>query len=73
MKVINHIRELRKQKNITQKELADLLGIAPVCLWELETGRREYHRKLDVSVLENVLGVPSRDIFSVVTKEKKHK
>lgn len=36
----NKIVEYRKQKNITQQDMADLLGISNVTLHHYETGKR---------------------------------
>ncbi len=35
------IKELRKEKNITQKEIAEILGISPTCYAGYEQGYRE--------------------------------
>ena len=41
MKFNQKIKDLRKEKNITQKEIAEILGISPTCYAGYEQGYRE--------------------------------
>ena len=62
MDLIKHgelLRLLRKSKNLTQKEIADRLGVVPKTVSKWETG----HGFPDVSMISNladVLGVSER-------------
>lgn len=39
--MVNRIRELRKEKNLTMKQLGDKLGFSEVTISQYETGKRE--------------------------------
>ncbi len=48
MTVINHLREIRKSKGLTQKEVADALLISKDTLSRYETGKQD--PRLDVAI-----------------------
>lgn len=42
----NHLKEIRKEKNISQQELADMVGVSRNTISSLETGQYEPSAKL---------------------------
>lgn len=49
VKIINHIKELRKDKGMTQTQLADFVGVSKNAISEFERGN--YLPALDTSLL----------------------
>jgi putative transcriptional regulator len=58
----NNIAELRKQKGISQKELAELIGITNWWLNHIESGKRNPSLVLAKNIAEK-LDVSIKDIF----------
>ncbi|MCR5228749.1 MAG: helix-turn-helix transcriptional regulator [Solobacterium sp.] len=42
----NHLKEIRREKNISQQELADMVGVSRNTISSLETGQYEPSAKL---------------------------
>ena len=42
----NHLKEIRKEKNISQQELAEMVGVSRNTISSLETGQYEPSAKL---------------------------
>ncbi len=65
MQVINHLRESRIEKGLTQKEVADALSISKDTLSRYETGKQD--PRLDVAIrLSRFLEVSMDELFDVV-------
>ncbi len=65
MQVINHLREARIKKGLTQKEVADALFISKDTLSRYETGKQD--PRLDVAIrLSRFLDVSMDKLFDVV-------
>ncbi|MDO4996973.1 MAG: helix-turn-helix transcriptional regulator [Bacilli bacterium] len=58
----NHLKEIRKEKNLSQQELADLVGVSRNTISSLETGQYEPTAKLAL-VLAVALDKKFEDIF----------
>ncbi len=62
---VSRVAELRKQKELTQRQLADLVSVDPstVCNWERDRGETETFVKL--AKLCQVLECNPSDLFKV--------
>lgn len=49
---MNRLVFLRKQKNLTQKELAEALGTSPVYYSQIETGAKDLSKKFAVKLAD---------------------
>ena len=58
----NRLKEIRKEKNISQQELADMVGVSRNTISSLETGQYEPTAKL-AFVLAIALDLKFEDIF----------
>lgn len=58
----NKLKEIRKQKNISQQELADMVGVSRNTISSLETGQYEPTAKL-AFVLAIALDMKFEDLF----------
>lgn len=58
----NHLKEIRKEKNLSQQELADMVGVSRNTISSLETGQYEPTAKLAL-VLAVALDMKFEDIF----------
>lgn len=58
----NWLKEIRKEKNISQQELADMVGVSRNTISSLETGQYEPTAKL-AYVLAIALDLKFEDIF----------
>ena len=58
----NKLKEIRKQKNISQQELADMVGVSRNTISSLETGQYEPTAKL-AFVLAIALDKKFEDLF----------
>ena len=58
----NHLKEIRKEKNLSQQELADMVGVSRNTISSLETGQYEPTAKLAL-VLAVALDLKFEDIF----------
>ncbi len=56
------VQELRKRQNIKQEQLAELIGIAPRNLSNIETGRT-FPSPENLEKIAKVLGVKIKDLF----------
>ena len=56
------VQELRKFQNIKQEQLAELIGIAPRSLSNIETGRT-FPSPENLEKIAKVLGVKIKDLF----------
>ena len=56
------VQELRKSQNINQEKLAELIGIAPRNLSDIETGRT-FPSPENLEKIAKVLGVKIKDLF----------
>ncbi len=64
MSVINHLREIRMGKGLTQKEVADALSISKDSLSRYETGKQA--PRLDVAIrLSKYLEVSMEILYDV--------
>ncbi|WP_026503950.1 helix-turn-helix transcriptional regulator [Butyrivibrio sp. NC3005] len=64
MSVINHLREIRTGKGLTQKEVADALSISKDSLSRYETGKQD--PRLDVAIrLSKYLEVSMEILYDV--------
>lgn len=64
VKIINHIKELRKAKGLTQTQLADLVGISKNAISEFE--RCNYFPALDTAFLiSKILDSDVNEVFEV--------
>lgn len=63
------LKELRARFNLSQKELADKIGVSPqtICAWEKDPGRMRVYR---IQALCDIFGVRIDEIF-VPTDTKK--
>ena len=60
--IINHVRELRKERGFTQEQLARELGVSRQTINSIERGR--YVPSLDLALLTaRFFGCPVEDIF----------
>ena len=58
----NKLKEIRKEKNISQQELADMVGVSRNTISSLETGQYEPTAKLAL-ILSIALDKKFEDIF----------
>ncbi len=58
----SRIRELRKNKNINQEQLAELVGVEPTSVSNIENGRN-YPSFNTLEKMVEVLGITFNDIF----------
>ena len=58
----NHLKEIRKEKNLSQQELADMVGVSRNTISSLETGQYEPTAKLAL-VLAVALDLKFEAIF----------
>lgn len=58
----NHLKQIRKEKNISQQELADMVGVSRNTISSLETGQYEPSAKL-AYILSIALDKRFEDIF----------
>lgn len=56
------VQELRKRQNIKQEQLAELIGIAPRNLSNIETGRT-FPSPENLEKIAKILGVKIKDLF----------
>lgn len=73
---MNRIRELRKEKNVTLKEVADAVGVAPSQLSFYETGKRTPRNKDTWMMLADYFGVTPEYLLGYsdirTNEDKKH-
>lgn len=58
------IRKLRKQENLTQEKLAELAGVDPKTIIELEAGRRANPTIRTLGGVARALKISLEDLFS---------
>ncbi|MBP5280666.1 MAG: helix-turn-helix transcriptional regulator [Erysipelotrichaceae bacterium] len=58
----NHLKEIRKEKNISQQELAEMVGVSRNTISSLETGQYEPSAKL-AYILSIALDKKFEEIF----------
>lgn len=58
----SRIRELRKHKNINQEQLAELVGVEPTSVSNIENGRN-YPSFNTLEKIVEVLGITFNDVF----------
>lgn len=58
----NNLKEVREQKNLTQKELADLVGVSRNTISSIETGQYNPNAKLAL-ILTIALDVKFENLF----------
>ncbi|MBP1041049.1 helix-turn-helix transcriptional regulator [Vagococcus sp. BWB3-3] len=64
MAVSNRIKELREQKNLMQKEVADALGVSRQTMTAIETGK--YNPSLELTLkIAKFFNQPVEAIFSL--------
>ncbi|MFZ5639265.1 MAG: helix-turn-helix transcriptional regulator [Bacillota bacterium] len=61
-KIVNCIASIRKQKNISQEKLADILGITSRTLRKWENGK-EYPKLDQAFLLAKILDIPIMKLF----------
>ena len=64
----NNIRKLRKSRDMTQEELASLLGISKIHLCSIETGKKDPSLRL----LEKIADSLNVDPSFLVTKDENY-
>lgn len=69
---MNNIKEYRKKKGYTQKEIADILGIKQASYSDKERGRRGFTVE-ELLQLEDILGVSISDMFKDLKESLKEK
>lgn len=69
---MNNIKEYRKEKGYTQKEIADILGIKQASYSDKERGRRGFTVE-ELLQLEDILGVSISDMFKELKESLKKK
>lgn len=73
---MNRIRELRKEKNVTLKEVADTVGVAPSQLSFYESGKRTPRNKDTWMMLADYFGVTPEYLLGYsdirTPEDKKH-
>ena len=69
---MNNIKEYRKEKGYTQKEIADILGIKQASYSDKERGRRGFTVE-ELLILEDVLNVSISDMFKDLKESLKKK
>ena len=69
---MNNIKEYRKKKGYTQKEIADTLGIKQASYSDKERGRRGFTVE-ELLQLEDILGVSISDMFKDLKESLKEK
>ncbi|XME02153.1 helix-turn-helix domain-containing protein [Lachnospiraceae bacterium C1.1] len=68
MSVINHLREIRMSKGLTQKEVADALSISKDSLSRYENGKQD--PRLDVAIrLSKYLEVSMEILYDVAADQ----
>ena len=67
MKVHEKIRFLRREKNLTQEEMAEKLGMSPVSYGKIERGEVDYIAKLEK--VATALGVDTVELISSGEKQ----
>ncbi len=66
MVVINHIKEIRTRKGLTQKEVSSAISISKDTLSRCETGKQI--PRTDIAIqLSNYLEVPMELLYEIVT------
>jgi transcriptional regulator with XRE-family HTH domain len=63
------IRRLRKQRNMTQSELADLLGVGQSAVANMETGLVQFSAVDQLRRIADILGVPLSEIVDAPDAE----
>lgn len=58
----NNLKEIRKEKNISQQELADMVGVSRNTISSLETGQYEPSAKL-AYILSIALDIKFEEVF----------
>lgn len=69
---MNNIKEYRKKKGYTQKEIADILEIKQASYSDKERGRRGFTVE-ELLQLEDILGVSISDMFKELKESLKKK
>lgn len=69
---MNNIKEYRKKKGYTQKEIADILEIKQASYSDKERGRRGFTVE-ELLQLEDILGVSISDMFKDLKESLKKK
>ncbi len=65
-----NLKRIRAEKNITQLELSELLGIGKGYIAQIETGHRTSTLKF-MNKIADALNVPLKNFFEEVTDENK--
>ena len=63
------MKALLEEKGMSQKEVADALGVSPVVVFYWANGK-SYPRPDKLLKLEELLGVPAGDIIRAITETK---
>jgi len=69
---MDRLKELRKEKGLLQRELAQALGVKPCVIGHWETGYRGQEIKKSVKrafILSRLFGVPVSELFKEEKKE----
>lgn len=67
MRILNNIRKLRRDKDLSQQQIADFTGAHVQQISYLENGKYQIVQKLDVDKLSEILETPVNDIFTITT------
>ncbi|HXG30522.1 MAG TPA: helix-turn-helix transcriptional regulator [Thermodesulfobacteriota bacterium] len=70
MRFGDYLKNKRKQKNITQEDLARALGVSSVFIHQLETGKVDAPSMERCQQIAEVLGVPIDELWNVARKER---
>lgn len=54
--------KLRKNANITQEQMAEMIGISKSAYWRKETGRKDFN-ETEMFDLRNIFRLPMEQIF----------
>ena len=66
---MNKLRELRRSRNITLRELSEKIGISPISLCRIEKGERKMTTEF-VSAVAEALDLNFSEIEELMTTEK---
>lgn len=70
MRFGDYLKNKRKQKNITQEDMARALGVSSVFIHQLETGKVDAPSMERCQQIADVLGVQIDELWNVARKER---
>jgi transcriptional regulator with XRE-family HTH domain len=70
MRFGDYLKNKRKQRNITQEDLARALGVSSVFIHQLETGKVDAPSLERCQQIAEILGVPIDELWNFARKER---